>query len=105
MAVNQEITESELDELGELASLCLDSAEKKELARQLNAVMGALSRIREVETAGIEPAVHPAVMPVRFRDDEVEPSLSQEQVFSNTAHRSDSYFRVPRIAGEESGEG
>lgn len=105
MAVNQEITEHELDELGELACLYLESAEKKEIALQLDAIMGALSKIKEVETAGVEPAVHPAVLPVRFRDDQVEPSLPQEQVFSNTAHRSDSYFRVPRIAGEESGEG
>jgi aspartyl-tRNA(Asn)/glutamyl-tRNA(Gln) amidotransferase subunit C len=104
MMVNQEITENELDELCELACLHLDAAEKKAIARQLNTVIALLGQIRKVDTTGIEPAIHPVVLPVRFREDQVEPSLPREQVFSNTVHRSDSYFRVPRIAGEESGE-
>lgn len=104
MAVKQEITENELDELCELACLYLGAAEKKAIARQLNTVIEILGRIRKVDTTGVEPNVHPVALPVRFREDRVEPSLSREQVFSNTIHRSDSYFRVPRIAGEEPGE-
>lgn len=104
MALELDI-ERELDELCELACLHLDPAERARIAPQLNAIIGMLSRIREVDTSGIEPSVHPAELPVRFRDDRVEPSLRLEQVFQNTVHRSDLYFRVPRIAGEEPGEG
>lgn len=105
MAVKQEITENELDELCELACLYLDAAEKKTIAVQLNEIIAVLGRIQEVDTIGVGPTVHPTELPVFFREDQVEPSLSQEQVFRNTAHRNDSYFRVPRIAGEESGKG
>lgn len=104
MAVDGGIGEKEMDELAELACLHLEPAEKKKITRQLDALMGLLSKIGEVETAGIEPAVHPESLPPRFREDKVEPSLSLEKVFQNTAHRSDSFFRVPRIAGEGPGE-
>ena len=98
------ITVKELEELCELASLYLLSEEKAALARRLDAALKVCEKIKEVETAGVEPAVHPAALPVRFREDEVEPSLEPELVFSNTEHRSDSYFRVPRIAGDDPGE-
>ncbi len=92
--------ERELDELCTLASLYLEPSEKEQIARRLNAVIKELSRVGEVDTGGAEPAVHPAVLLVRFREDEVEPSLPRKAVFDNTAHSSEEYFRVPRIAGD-----
>ncbi|NLA04685.1 MAG: Asp-tRNA(Asn)/Glu-tRNA(Gln) amidotransferase subunit GatC [Firmicutes bacterium] len=103
MTLDPGITAKEMDELCTLAGLYLGPAEKERLIGRLDAVMKVLSKIQEVETAGAGPAVHPAALPVRFREDEVEPSLDPALVFRNTAHRSDSYFRVPRIAGEEPG--
>lgn len=104
MTLDPGITAKEMDELCTLAGLYLGSAEKEQLMRRLGAMVEVLSKIQEAETAGVEPAAHPAALPVRFREDEVEPSLDPALVFENTAHRSDSYFRVPRIAGEEPGE-
>ncbi|NLA27141.1 MAG: Asp-tRNA(Asn)/Glu-tRNA(Gln) amidotransferase subunit GatC [Firmicutes bacterium] len=93
--------EKELDELCILASLYLSPAEKEQIARRLNAVIKMLSKIGEVNTAGVEPAVHPAALKVRFREDEVQPSLPREFVFKNTIHRSEDHFCVPRIAGDK----
>jgi aspartyl-tRNA(Asn)/glutamyl-tRNA(Gln) amidotransferase subunit C len=35
-----------------------------------------------------------------FREDEVQPSLSQEQALANAPDRTDGFFRVPRIIEE-----
>jgi len=93
--------ERELDGLCALACLHLEADEKRRMARRLAELIKALRRIQEVDTAEVEPAAYPAALPVRFREDEVEPSLPPEQVFENTANRSGQYFHVPRIAGEE----
>ncbi|HHW75399.1 MAG TPA: Asp-tRNA(Asn)/Glu-tRNA(Gln) amidotransferase subunit GatC [Firmicutes bacterium] len=103
MAADEAIGEREMDELAELACLYLEPAEKKMLNRRLNALMELLGKIGEVETGGVEPDIHPGILPPRFREDEVEPSLSPGRVFQNSAHRSDSFFRVPSIAGEGPG--
>jgi aspartyl-tRNA(Asn)/glutamyl-tRNA(Gln) amidotransferase subunit C len=103
MAVDPGI-EQELGGLCALACLYLDPAEKEQIARQLNAVIKVLSKIQKVDTTGVEPAVHPAALPVRFREDEVESSLHPDLVFGNTANRSEQYFHVPRIAGDEPDE-
>lgn len=101
MALDPEIMEEELGELCDLACLYLSSAEKEQIADQLNAVLRLLSRIQKVKTGGVEPGFYPAALPVTFRDDQVESSLRPDQVFRNTSHRSESYFRVPRITGDE----
>lgn len=100
MAVNPGI-EEEMDELCDLACLYLSSAEKEQTAGQLNSLLRLLSKIQKVKTGGVEPDCYPAARPVLFRDDQVEPSLHPDQVFRNTIHRSECYFRVPRIAGDE----
>ena len=100
MAVNQGI-EEELDELCDLACLYLSPAEKAQIAGQLNAILRLVSQIQKVETDGVEPTFYLAAQPVHFRKDQVEPSLHPDQVFRNTVHRSECYFRVPRIAGDE----
>lgn len=67
----------------------------------MNELLKVLRRIQDIDTTGVEPTVHPVALPARFREDEVEASLSPEHVFGNTANRSDQYFHVPRIAGDE----
>lgn len=103
MSVEPDI-ERELDELSALACLHLEPAEKKQVARRLDELLKVLRRIQDIDTTGVEPVVHPVALPVRFREDEVEPSLSPEQVFGNTAGRSGQHFHVPRIAGDEPDE-
>ena len=97
MAVNPGI-EQELDGLCALACLYLDPAEKEQITRQLNAVIKVLSKIQKVDTTGVESAVHPAALPVCFREDEVEPSLHPDLVL-NTANRSEQYFPFPASPG------
>ena len=58
-----------------------------------------MRRIQDIDTTGVEPTVHPVALPARFREDEVEASLSPEHVFGNTANRSDQYFHVPALPG------
>lgn len=94
-------TERELEVLSALACLYLDPAEKKQIAGQLSAVFKELSKIREVDTTGVEPTLHPAASILPFREDRVEPSLRADRVFENTTNRSGHYFRVPSIAGDE----
>lgn len=93
--------EGELEVLLALACLYLDPAEKEEIAGQLSAIFRELSKIREVDTTGVEPTFHPAASALPFREDRVEPSLPEDRVFENTANRSEHYFRVPSIAGVE----
>ncbi len=103
MAVDRGI-EQELELLSVLACLYLDPAEKEQIAGHLSAVFKELSKIKEVDTAGVEPTSHPAASILPFREDKVEPSLPPERVFENTTNRSGPYFRVPSIAGDEPGD-
>ncbi len=90
--------EQELEELCTLACLYLDHAEKEQIARQLNSSIKVLRQVQEIDTTGVEPAVHPAALQLRLREDEVEPSLRPDLVFGNTGNRREQYFYVPRIA-------
>ena len=83
--------------MARLARLELTDDEKLTFTRQLSSILTYMDQLKTVDITGVEPTV--TVMPVTnvFREDEVEPSLSQEQALANAPDQSGGFFRVPRI--------
>ncbi|OFW56166.1 MAG: asparaginyl/glutamyl-tRNA amidotransferase subunit C [Actinobacteria bacterium RBG_19FT_COMBO_54_7] len=80
-----------------LARLDLSEEEKERFTRQLDNVLEHAQKIKSLDTSEVEPTPH--VLPLKnvMRDDEIKPSLSQEEALSNAPHREGAYFVVPRI--------
>jgi aspartyl-tRNA(Asn)/glutamyl-tRNA(Gln) amidotransferase subunit C len=70
-------------------------------AGQLDQILGAVARVREVAAADIPPTSHAVPMTNVFRPDEVRPSLPRESVLAGAPSVEDDKFRVPQILGEE----
>ncbi len=80
-----------------LARLELTEEEKERFTRQLDHVLEHAQKIKSLQTSEVEPTSH--VLPLKnvMREDEVKPSLSQEEALSNAPKRENGYFLVPRI--------
>lgn len=80
-----------------LARLELTEDEKDRFTRQLDNVLEHAQKIKSLDASGVEPTSH--VLPLKnvMREDEITPSLSQEEALSNAPLEEGGYFVVPRI--------
>lgn len=95
------ITREELAHLARLARLALDEDEIDRFGPQLDVIIGAVSRISELDTADVPPTSHALPLTNVTRPDEVRPGLTQGEAVDAAPAAEGGRFRVPRILGEE----
>lgn len=95
------ITRDDVAHLARLARLDLAEEELDAFTGQLDVILGAVTRIRDVAAADVPPMSHPQPLTNVLRADEVRPGLSQEEALSGAPAAEDGRFRVPRILDEE----
>src|SRR5688572_1108125 len=88
---------SVVEKVSGLARIALTPDEVDRFTTQLSVVLGAVDRLREVDTSAIPPTA--SVLPVDnvMRDDVVRPSLPLEDVFRNAPSRDGDHFRVQTV--------
>jgi aspartyl-tRNA(Asn)/glutamyl-tRNA(Gln) amidotransferase subunit C len=88
---------SVVEKVSGLARIALSPDEIDRFTAQLSVVLGAVDRLREVDTSAVPPTA--SVLPVDnvMRDDVVRPSLPLESVFRNAPSRDGDHFRVQTV--------
>ena len=80
-----------------LANIELSQEELEKFRPQLEALVGHIQKIAEVDVSGVESTVHGQPTANAFRDDTREPGLGCETFLANAPQRIDNEFKVPRI--------
>jgi len=91
------ITKSEVEYVAKLAKLEFNEEEKIEFYSQLNSILDYFKKLNELDTKKVEPTAYVISMPNLLNEDKVKPSLSQEEVLSNSKFVKKGYFKVPKI--------
>ncbi|WP_406660693.1 Asp-tRNA(Asn)/Glu-tRNA(Gln) amidotransferase subunit GatC [Methanolobus sp. ZRKC3] len=91
------ITKEEVGHVGWLARIEIAESESDAYAEKLNSVLEYFGQLDEVDTEDVLPTYHVADVMNVFREDIVKPSMSQEDVLSNTEHKQEGSFKVPKI--------
>ena len=91
------ITREDVEHVARLARLELSDAELERMREQLNAILGYIDKLRELDVTNVEPTSHAVPLVNVMREDEVVPCLPQDQMLANAPDRVGELFRVPRI--------
>ena len=83
--------------MARLARLELSLDEKTLFAGQMDAIIGYVEKIKELDTDGVMPTSHAVPMDNAFREDEVRPSIGVEMALGNAPQRVESFFKVPKV--------
>jgi len=75
----------------------VDDSEVATLQTELNAILGYVEQLNEVDVTGIEPLSGGAQMAMRLRDDVVTDGNIAEQILANAPDRADNFFTVPKV--------
>jgi len=78
-----------------LARLELTDDEVGKFQEQLSAILEAVSKVSELDLAGVPPTAHPLEIANAWAEDEPHECLPLDEVFANAPDRDGDYFRVP----------
>lgn len=91
------ITREEVEHVARLARLALKNDELEALTGQMDAILGYVEQLNELNTDDILPTAHAVPMDNAFRPDLVKPSLEFDAVLSNAPDSGNGCFRVPKV--------
>ena len=91
------ISRAEVEHVARLARLALQPEELEAMTGQMDAILGYVDKLNELDTEGIEPTAHAVPMENAFRADEVKPSIGIERAQQNAPATDGSCFKVPKV--------
>jgi aspartyl-tRNA(Asn)/glutamyl-tRNA(Gln) amidotransferase subunit C len=89
------ITRDEVLHVARLARLELSEDEVAKFQEQLSDILEAVSKVSELDLAGVPPTAHPLQIANAWAEDEPVPCLPLDDVFANAPDREDDHFRTP----------
>ena len=94
--VSAKISPDAVLKISRIARLYLNENETKNFSKDLNDVLRAFKELDKAITKNVEPSFQPLLVKNIFREDVVEPSISNEEALRNTRHKEKKFFRGPR---------
>ena len=98
------MTRDEVRHVVALARLSLSDDALDRMASELDAILGYVDTLSEVDTEGVAPTAHVIPLVTPLRADRPEPPIDPERAVANAPQSAGSAFVVPRVIdGEEEG--
>jgi aspartyl-tRNA(Asn)/glutamyl-tRNA(Gln) amidotransferase subunit C len=102
---NGAVTLEEVRHVADLANLELTAEELPRMARDLNAILGYIAQLNELDTRAIEPMAQvgealgmaPAVAGETLRVDAVRASVDRAAVMAEAPESDGRFFKVPKV--------
>lgn len=83
--------------IGRLARIKINEDEVASYAGELNAILGFVEQLNEVDVSGVEPMTSVTPMKLRRREDEVTDGGYADKVTGNAPLSEDNFFMVPKV--------
>jgi aspartyl-tRNA(Asn)/glutamyl-tRNA(Gln) amidotransferase subunit C len=80
-----------------LARIAVDDSEASALQGELNAILGFVEQLNEVDVAGVEPMTSVVAMTMKARDDIVTDGDMADDIVRNAPTREGDFFVVPKV--------
>ena len=83
--------------IGRLARIRVEDAEVEKYQGEINAILGFVEQLDEVNVEGVEPMTSATPMQLRRREDKVTDGGYPERVVKNAPLSEDNFFMVPKV--------
>lgn len=87
----------DIEKVARLARLELSEEDREIFGNQLEQVLTYMEQLNRLDTTGVDPTSHAIPISNVFREDEVKPSVAQEEVLASAPDEEEGHFKVPRI--------
>ncbi|MEZ4949559.1 MAG: Asp-tRNA(Asn)/Glu-tRNA(Gln) amidotransferase subunit GatC [Saprospiraceae bacterium] len=83
--------------LEKLARLDLEEQERTQLLKDLNAMLGMIGKLDELNVDGVAPLRHISENENQMREDKAGAAMNPKDVFKNAPNHNGQFFKVPKI--------
>jgi len=83
--------------VAKLARIAVDDARAEKMQGELNAILGFVEQLNEVDIEGVEPMTSVVEMEMKKRADEVTDGNKVDAVTVNAPASEDGFFMVPKV--------
>ena len=80
-----------------LSRLALGEGEAEKMTGELNAILGFVEQLEEVDVTGVEPMTSVIPMAMKKRDDRVNDGNKAADIVANAPASEDNFFMVPKV--------
>lgn len=91
------ITRAEVEKVARLSRLALSEEEMETITGQMDAILGHVEQLNELDTDDIIPIAHAVPLENAFRPDEIKDSIGTEKALANAPNDADGCFGVPKV--------
>ena len=91
------ISTSDIQHLASLSSLALADDEVDGLRQDLENIIGYIEQLGKLDTAGVEPTYQVTGLENVWRDDEVQPGISRDQLLELAPEKQNHQVKVPQV--------
>ncbi|HYU95265.1 MAG TPA: Asp-tRNA(Asn)/Glu-tRNA(Gln) amidotransferase subunit GatC [Sphingomicrobium sp.] len=91
------VSNDQVRHIAKLARIAMSEAELERLGPELNAIIGWVEQLGEVNTDGVEPLTAVIDQKLRLRDDAVTDGDIRDQVLANAPEAQHGFFAVPKV--------
>ncbi len=91
------ITAETVRELADLAALELAPEDSERMQRDLEAILGYVEKLSELDTSGVPPTAHLLDLATPMREDRVAGTLPVEEAVRNAPEHDRSSMIVPKV--------
>jgi aspartyl-tRNA(Asn)/glutamyl-tRNA(Gln) amidotransferase subunit C len=91
------IDQKTVKHVAEVARLHLEPGEIPGFAKDMESVIGACTKLSEVNTDRVEPSFQPLEISNVTRADKPEECLSRDEALANTRNREEGHFKGPKV--------
>ena len=93
------LSSEDVRKLAMLARLEIDDDQVQHLGPQLEAILGVVAKLSELDTSDVEPMTTALDLDNRWRDDRVRDGLPHDAALANAPAADEECFRVPPVLG------
>ncbi|GHA12440.1 aspartyl/glutamyl-tRNA(Asn/Gln) amidotransferase subunit C [Devosia pacifica] len=83
--------------IARLARIRIEENEVEAYREELNAILGFVEQLGEVDVEGVEPMTSVMPMSLRLRQDKVTDGGYAERIAANSPLSEDNFFMVPKV--------
>ena len=83
--------------VAKLARIAVDDAKAERMQGELNAILGFIEQLNEVDVEDVEPMTSVVQVDMKKRSDEVTDGGKAKDVTSNAPASEDDFFMVPKV--------
>lgn len=91
------ISQKDVEYVARLARLTLRPEELETMTGQMDAILGYVDKLNELDTEGIEATSHAVPMANAFRSDETRASIGLKRALQNAPRSENGCFKVPKV--------